>query len=78
MMNTMKAISTKASQAVLGASLWAVSTLAAATNDLPGGPAVNQLDLHPPVTKIAADQHSLHYLLMGICLGIFVLVSGWV
>lgn len=76
MMNTMKAISTKASQAVLGASLWAVSTLAAATNDLPGGPAVNQLDLHPPVTKIAADQHSLHYLLMGICLGIFVLVFG--
>lgn len=75
-MNTMKAISTKASQAVLGASLWAVSTLAAATNDLPGGPAVNQLDLHPPVTKIAADQHSLHYLLMGICLGIFVLVFG--
>lgn len=76
MMNTMKAISTKASQAVLGASLWAVSTLAAATNDLPGGPAVNQLDLHPPVTQIAADQHSLHYLLMGICLGIFVLVFG--
>lgn len=75
-MNTMKAISTKASQAVLGASLWAVSTLAAATNDLPGGPAVNQLDLHPPVTQIAADQHSLHYLLMGICLGIFVLVFG--
>jgi len=76
MMNTMKAISTKASQVVLGASLWAVSTLAAATNDLPGGPAVNQLDLHPPVTKIAADQHSLHYLLMGICLAIFVLVFG--
>lgn len=75
-MNTMKAISTKASQAVLGASLWAVSTLAAATNDLPGGPAVNQLDLHPPVTKIAADQHFLHNLLMCICLGIFVLVFG--
>ena len=62
-MNTMKAISTKASQAVLGASLWVVSTLASATNDLPGGPAVNQLDLHPAVTKIAEDQRYLHYLM---------------
>ncbi len=76
MMNTMKAISTKASHAVLGASLWAVSTLAAATNDLPGGPAVNQIDLHPAVTKIAEDQRYLHYLMMVICLVIFVAVFG--
>ncbi len=76
MMNTMNAISTKTSQAVLGASLWVVSTLAAATNDLPGGPAVNQLDLHPAVTKIAEDQRYLHYLMMGICLVIFVAVFG--
>jgi hypothetical protein len=27
-----------------------------AVNDLPGGPAVNQLNLHPPVTKIAEEQ----------------------
>jgi cytochrome c oxidase subunit 2 len=76
MMNTMKAISTKASHAVLGASLWAVSTLASATNDLPGGPAVNQIDLHPAVTKIAEDQRYLHYLMMVICLVIFVAVFG--
>ncbi len=76
MMNTMKAISTKVSQAMLGASLWVVSTLAAATNDLPGGPAVNQLDLHPAVTKIAEDQRYLHYLMMGICLVIFFAVFG--
>jgi cytochrome c oxidase subunit II len=76
MMNTMKAISTKVSQAMLGASLWVVSTLAAATNDLPGGPAVNQLDLHPAVTKIAEDQRYLHYLMMGVCLVIFFAVFG--
>ena len=76
MMNTMNAISTKTSQALLGASLWVVSTLAAATNDLPGGPAVNQLDLHPAVTKIAEDQRFLHYLMMGICLVIFFAVFG--
>lgn len=76
MMNTMKAITTKASHAVLGASLWAVSTLASATNDLPGGPAVNQIDLHPAVTKIAEDQRYLHYLMMVICLVIFVAVFG--
>jgi len=76
MMNTMKAISTKVSQAMLGASLWVASTLAAATGDLPGGPAVNQLDLHPAVTKIAEDQHYLHYLMLSICLVIFVAVFG--
>ena len=76
MMNTMNAISTKTSQALLGASLWVISTLAAATNDLPGGPAVNQLDLHPAVTKIAEDQRYLHYLMMGICLVIFFAVFG--
>ena len=75
-MNTMKAISTKVSQAMLGASLWVVSTLAVATNDLPGGPAVNQLDLHPAVTKIAEDQRYLHYLMMGVCLVIFFAVFG--
>jgi cytochrome c oxidase subunit 2 len=76
MMTTMKAISTKVSQAMLGASLWVVSTLAAATNDLPGGPAVNQLDLHPAVTKIAEAQRYVHYLMMGVCLMIFLAVFG--
>jgi cytochrome c oxidase subunit II len=45
-------------------------------NDLPGGPAVNQLDLHPPVTKIAESQHWLHYVMLIICLAIFVAVFG--
>ncbi|MFO1337469.1 MAG: cytochrome c oxidase subunit II [Burkholderiaceae bacterium] len=52
------------------------STAAFAVNDLPGGPAVNQLDLHPPVTRIASDVHALHYWLMVVCVVIFVAVFG--
>ena len=47
-----------------------------AVNNLPGGPAVNQLDLHPPVTRIAADQQWLHYFMLVICTVIFVGVFG--
>ena len=50
--------------------------LALAVNDLPGGPAVNQLDLHPPVTRIAHEQQWLHNFMMLICLVIFVGVFG--
>ncbi|MBH9577558.1 cytochrome c oxidase subunit II [Inhella proteolytica] len=49
---------------------------ALAVNDLPGGPAVNQINLHPPVTKIAADQMWLHNMMLWICTGIFVAVFG--
>ncbi len=49
---------------------------AMAVNDLPGGPAVNQLDLHPPVTRIAADQRWLHYFMLVICTVIFLAVFG--
>lgn len=48
----------------------------AQVKDLPGGPAVNQLDLHPPVTRIAAEQHWLHYFMLAICTAIFVAVFG--
>jgi cytochrome c oxidase subunit II len=50
--------------------------LAWAVNSLPGGPAVNQLDLHPPATGIAVDIQWLHNAVMLICLVIFVLVFG--
>jgi len=59
--------------------IWAgawIATAAHAVNDLPGGPAVRQLNMHPPVTKIAEEQHSLHWMMMVICLGIFVVVFG--
>ena len=56
--------------AVLGANAaWAV-------NDLPGGPAVRQLNLHPPVTKIAEEQVWLHWFMLIICTVIFVAVFG--
>jgi cytochrome c oxidase subunit 2 len=58
----------------LGAAL--ATHAALAVNNLPGGPAVNQLDLHPPVTKIAAEQQWLHNFVMIICVVIFVAVFG--
>lgn len=65
--------------ALMGLALaWAggVQAQGAAVNNLPGGPAVNQLDMHPPVTKIAAAQQDLHYMMLWICGAIFVGVFG--
>ncbi|QAZ41380.1 cytochrome c oxidase subunit II [Methylibium sp. Pch-M] len=60
----------------LGLAATLYTTAALAVNDLPGGPAVNQLDLHPPVTRIAAEQQWLHYFMLVICMVIFVAVFG--
>ncbi|MCY4743586.1 cytochrome c oxidase subunit II [Pelomonas sp. UHG3] len=49
---------------------------ALAVNDLKGGPGVNQINLHEPVTRIAADQMWLHNFMLVICLAIFVAVFG--
>jgi cytochrome c oxidase subunit 2 len=57
------------------AALAAGSTLAA-VNDLKGGPGVNQINLHEPVTRIAADQMWLHNFMLIVCLVIFVAVFG--
>jgi len=35
-------------------------------------PAVNQLNLHPPATRIAQEQHGLHWMMLIICTLIFV------
>jgi len=59
----------------LSAGVW-VSAAAQRVNDLPGGPAVNQLNFHPPVTRIAEEQHWLHWFMMAICAVIFVVVFG--
>lgn len=64
-----------ASSLVLMAGVWAGNAVAQ-VNDLPGGPAVNQLNFAPPVTKIAEAQHWLHWFMMIICVVIFVLVFG--
>ena len=45
-----------------------------AVNDLPGGPAVNQLNLHPAVTGIAVEQAWLHWFMLIVCTVIFVAV----
>ena len=53
------------------AAAWMART-AHAVQDLPGGPAVQQLNLHPPVTRIAQEQHFLHWMMLAICAVIFV------
>ena len=65
-----------ASRAAL-ATLGALASQAAwAVNDLPGGPKVNQLDLHTPVTKIGEQQVWLHNFMLIVCLVIFIAVFG--
>ena len=64
-----------ASALTLGAGVW-VSNAAYAVNDLPGGPAVNQLNFAPAATKIAEEQHWLHWFMMIICTAIFIVVFG--
>ncbi|MBV8034838.1 cytochrome c oxidase subunit II [Roseateles sp.] len=49
---------------------------ALAVNDLKGGPGVNQINLHEPVTNIARDQMWLHNFMLIVCLVIFVAVFG--
>ncbi|MBL8287460.1 MAG: cytochrome c oxidase subunit II [Rubrivivax sp.] len=61
----------------LAAGLGALATVPAfAVRDLPGGPAVNQLNLHPPVTRIAETIGWLHWVMLIICLVIFIAVFG--
>jgi cytochrome c oxidase subunit 2 len=45
-----------------------------AVNDLPGGPAVRQLNLHAAATRIATEQAWLHWFMLITCTVIFVLV----
>lgn len=62
---------------LLAAGAWAgtaVFTLAHAVNDLPGGPAVHQLNLHPPVTRIAEELQGLHWFMLIVCTIIFLTV----
>jgi cytochrome c oxidase subunit II len=63
-------------QVLLALGALAASHAAMAVNDLPGGPAVNQLNLHAPVTRIGVEQHFLHNFMMVVCVVIFVAVFG--
>jgi len=60
----------------IGAAAWMSTAAYAQVNSLPGGPAVNQLNFHPPVTRIAEEQHWLHWFMLAICGAIFVVVFG--
>ena len=51
--------------------LLGVSGAVLAVSDSPGGPAVNQLNLTPPVTEVARQIYDLHNLMLIICLVIF-------
>ena len=76
-MTKMKSIFNKLASLFLAACAWAGTaafTVAHAVNDLPGGPAVNQLNLHPPVTKIAEEQAWLHWFMLIVCTVIFIAV----
>jgi cytochrome c oxidase subunit II len=76
---TMMTMKTWMSRALQGAATTVLAgglQAAWAAADLAGGPAKNQLDLHPPVTRIASEVQSLHYFMLVICLVIFVAVFG--
>ena len=62
----------------VGAALACASAMgpAWAVKDLAGGPAVNQLNLHAPVTRIGESINWLHWVMLIICLVIFVAVFG--
>ena len=52
------------------------TSLAFAVNDMPGGPAVRQLNFPPAATKIMQEMHWLHWMMLIICVIIFVAVFG--
>ena len=75
----MMSILNKLSRPLMAATAWVASaafTAAHAVGDLPGGPAVRQLNLHPAVTKIAEEQAWLHWFMMILCTVIFLAVFG--
>lgn len=65
---------------VTRASLYLVAAfstaIARAAEDMPGGPAVNQLNFTPAATKIMQEIHWLHWMMLIICALIFVGVFG--
>jgi len=58
-----------AASALFAGSAWAVG-------DMPGGPAIKQINLTEGVTRIAAEQWWIHNFLMVVCLIIFIAVFG--
>jgi len=67
----MKSITQKAAALLIAAGVFSG---AHAVEDLPGGPAVRQLNLPAAATRIAAEQSWLHWMMLIACLVIFVAV----
>lgn len=61
--------------ALLLTGTWAAGS-AYAIGDLPGGPAVHQLNLTPAATRIAQELIDLHWMMLIICTVIFIAVFG--
>jgi len=75
-MNTMNKFWHRVGQGALALCAATAAQTALAVNDLAGGPAKNQIDLHPPVTRIATEVQGLHNFLLIVCLVIFLAVFG--
>ena len=75
-MMTTKTLMTRAVQGLAALGMAFATQAALAVGDLAGGPAKNQLDLHPPITKIAAEVQGLHYFMLVVCTVIFIAVFG--
>lgn len=64
-------------RALLGTlAIFQMTAAGAQIEDMPGGPAINQLNLTPGVTPIAQDIYYLHWMIMIVCTVIFVGVFG--
>lgn len=70
-MKTMKSITQKAAAMLIAAG---AASGALAVDDLPGGPAVRQLNLHTAATRIASEQAWLHWFMLITCVVIFIAV----
>jgi cytochrome c oxidase subunit II len=68
----MKSISNKLASVLLA--LGAFSPAVHAVNDLPGGPAVRQLNLHSAASRIAVEVAWLHWFMLITCTVIFIAV----
>ncbi len=66
----------RALQGVLACSGLLVAGAALAVGDSPGGPAVNEINLQPPVTRIAEELYDLHTMMLILCTVIFIGVFG--
>jgi cytochrome c oxidase subunit II len=75
-MTTTRMLMSRTGRGLLALATLAAAQAAQAVGDLAGGPARNQLDLHPPVTKIATEVQWLHNFMLIVCLVIFIAVFG--